>query len=163
MSARQVRKTVRALLKDAVLGLKPTITDLAIADPVDSPIATDFNYVRGQLTGKMLPTGQPNITVDARNWRPEQKVVKPQRDSRVLVEIRGEFSSADPDQLEDQRDLTVIALVKCLDGLREYSDANGGTILDVEDPYNIDIGLFGGPITTEGFICNFTVLERSIV
>jgi hypothetical protein len=160
MSARQVRKTVRALLKDATVGLSPAVVDLANTEGVSS-ISSDFNYLRGQLTGKMLPTGQPNITVDARNWRPEQKVVKQQRDSRVLVEIRGEFSSADPDQLEDQRDLTVIALVKCLDGLREYSDANGGTILDVEDPYNIDIGLFGGPITTEGFICNFTVLERS--
>jgi hypothetical protein len=160
VSARQVRQTVRALLEDSALGLKPSVIDLATSEGV-SGVSSDFHYVRGHLTGKMQPTGQPNISVDARTWRPEQKVVKPQRDSRVVVQIQGEFSSADPDQLEDQRDLTVIALVKCLDGLREYSDAHAGTVLDVEDPYNIDIGVFGGPITTEGVSCNFTVLERS--
>src|SRR4051812_46946382 len=106
MSARQVRKTVRALLKDAALGLKTATIDLANTEGTNG-ISSDYNYVRGHLTGKMSPASQPNISVDARNWRPEQKVVKPQRDSRVVVEIRGEFFGADPEQLEDQRDLTV--------------------------------------------------------
>lgn len=159
MSARQVRKTVRALLEDPELGLKPALESLAASEGVD--VVSDFNFVRGALSGKMLPSGAPNISVDARTWRPEQKVVKPNRDSRVTVDIRAEFVSADPQQLEDQRDLTAIAVVKCLDGLREYSDANGGTILDVEDPYSVSIGEFGGPVVTEGFVCSFTLLERS--
>jgi hypothetical protein len=160
MSARQVRKTVRALLADPVLGLKPAVDALAAAESLTN-IVSDFNYVRGALSGKMLPSGAPNISVDARTWRPEQKVVKPQRNSRVIVDIRAEFTSADQQQLEDQRDLTAIAVVKVLDGLREYSDTHAGTIVDVEDPYNIQIGEFGGPVTTEGFVCSATILERS--
>jgi hypothetical protein len=160
VSARQVRKTVRALLEDPTLGLSQSVATLAASEGAEG-IMTNFNFVRGKLSGKMLPSGHPNIAVDARKWQPEQKVVKSWRDSRVIAEIRAEFTNADPEQLEDQRDLTVIALVKCLDGLREYSDANGGTIMDVQDPYNIDIGEFGGPITTEGFICAVTLLERS--
>lgn len=162
MSARQVRKTVRALLEDAMLGLTPAIEDLAAAEGLTN-IASEFNYVRGSLTGRILPTGQPNIAVDARNWQPEQKVVKPQRTSIVVVDIRGEFASGDPEQLEDQRDLTVIALVKVLDGLREYSDNNNGTVVDVQDPYRISIGEFGGPITTEGFLLSATIIERSTI
>lgn len=159
MSARQARKTVRALLEDPAAGLSQAVASLAASEGVED-IKTNFNFLRGKLSGRMLPTGQPNVTVDARTWRPEQKVVKPQRDSRIVIEVRAEFAAADPQQLEDQRDLTAIGLVKCLDGLREYSDTHGGTIVDVEDPYNISIGEFGGPVM-EGFLCAFTVLERS--
>lgn len=162
MSARQVRKTVRALLEDPTVGLSQAVAALALAEGVDD-IKTDFNFVRGSISGKMLPSGQPNISVDARNWRPEQKVVKPQRNARVVLDIRAEFTSADQQQLEDQRDLTAIAIVKVLDGLREYSDANGGTVVDVDDPYNIDIGTFSGPITSEGILVSATILERSTI
>lgn len=159
MSARQVRKTVRALLEDPIVGLSSAVAALALAENTPD-IKSDFHFVRGKLSGKMLPTGQPNISVDARNWRPEQKVAKPHRNARVILEVRGEFASANAEQLEDQRDITVIALVKCLDGLREYSDANGKVIVDVEDPYNIDIGEFGAPVL-EGFLLAATILERS--
>jgi hypothetical protein len=162
VSARQVRKTVRALLEDPMVGLKPTIIALANTE-VLSDIVSDFNFVRGALSGKMLPSALPNVAVNARTWNPEQKVVKPQRDSRVIVDVSIEFFGADQEQLEDQADLTVIAVVKVLDGLREYSDANGGTIVDVEDPYRISIGQFGGPITTEGFLLSATIIERSTV
>jgi hypothetical protein len=162
VSARQVRKTVRALLEDPIIGLSQAVAALALEEGVPD-MKTDFNFVRGAISGKMLPSGQPNISVDARNWRPEQKVVKPNRDARVVVDIRAEFTAADPQQLEDQRDLTAIALVKVLDGLREYSDANGGTVVDVDDPYNIDIGTFSGPITSEGILVSATILERSSI
>jgi hypothetical protein len=162
LSARQVRKTVRALLEDPTAGLSQAVTALAVSEGL-TDIVSDFNFVRGAISGKMLPSGIPNVSVDARNWRPEQKVVKPKRDSRVIVEIRAEFINADAQQLEDQRDLTAIAVVKCLDGLREYSDTHGGTVVDVEDPFNISIGEFGGPVTTEGFVCSATILERSSI
>jgi hypothetical protein len=160
VSARQVRKTVRALLQDVTVGLKPNVVALAAAEGLTN-ILSDFNYVRGAISGKMLPSGQPNISVDARNWRPEQKVAKPNRDAIVVVDIRAEFTAADQQQLEDQRDLTAIAVVKVLDGLREYSDAHGGTVVDVIDPFSFDIGDFAGPVTTQGFVCSATILERS--
>lgn len=160
MSARQVRKTVRALLEDPTVGLSQAVAGLVLAEGAEN-IKTDFNWVRGALSGKMLPSGKPNISVDARTWRPEQKVAKSWRDSSVVVDIRAEFVSADSQQLEDQRDLTAIALVQCLDGLREYSDTHDGTIVDVIDPYSFSIGEFGGPVTTEGFVCSATIIERS--
>ena len=160
MSARQVRKTVEDLLKDDTVGLAAAVEDLASAEGL-SGIQSDFNFVRGMLSGKMLPTGQPNIAVVVRRWTPEQKLTRPVRDARVVVQIMGEFAAADQAHLEDQRDLTVIAVVKALDGLREFSDANGGTVMDVDDPFDIVIGEFGGPVTTEGFTCSATILERS--
>lgn len=159
MSFRQVRQTVLDLLQDPVLGLKPTIE--ALADAEDLTVRSDFNYVRGSLTGKIQTTGKPNIGVRSPRWSPEQKVSKPQRDASVVIEVMGEFSSADQVKLEEQRDLTVIAVVQVLERLRDYSDDNNGTILDVLDPYSINIGQFGGPVTTEGFICATTILERS--
>lgn len=160
MSARQVRKLAQALLKDPVQGLSQAVAALALAEGV-SGLSTDFNFVRASLSGKMLPSGQPNIAVRARGWRPDQKLRSPQRDSLVTLEVMAEFTGADPAQIEDQLEITAIAVAQVLDSLRSYSDAHNGTVLDVQDPISFDIGQFGGPTTTDGFVCQATVMERS--
>jgi len=85
MSARQVRKTTLALLQDGALGLKPAVIALATAEGLTN-IVSDFNYVPAALTGKMLPSGAPNIVVRGRQWNPNQKLRGPQRDAMVTLE-----------------------------------------------------------------------------
>lgn len=160
MSARQVRKTAQALLKDPTVGLAQAIASLAISEGV-SELQTEFNYVRAKLSGKMQPSGAPNIVVRANQWRPDQKLRSPQRDALVSLEVMAEFFNSNPEALEDQMEITVIAVAQVLDGLREYSEANGGTVLDVLDPMTADVGVIGGPITTDGFSLKCTVQERS--
>lgn len=159
MSARQVRKTVQALLKDPAQGLSQAVAALALAEGA-SDIRTDFNYVPAALTGKMLPSGAPNIVVRGRQWRPDQKLRGPQRDAIVIVEIDAEFTGADPEQLEDQIEITAIAIAQVLDSLVDYSIASNGTVVDVQDPLSFTIGQFGGPITTDGFRMQATIQER---
>jgi hypothetical protein len=161
MSARQVRLTTQALLKDPAQGLSQAVAALAAAEGATG-LSYDFNFVRASLSGKMLPSGKPNIAVRARGWRPDQKLRSPQRDSTVTLEIMAEFTGADPAQIEDQVEITAIAVAQVLDSLRAYSDAHGGTVLDVQDPISFDIGQFGGPTTTDGFVCSANILERSL-
>lgn len=161
MSARQVRETAQALLKDPIVGLAQAIASLAISEGV-AELQTEFNYVRASLSGKMLPSGAPNIAVRARQWQPDQKLRSPQRDSTVTLEVMAEFFNSNPEALEDQMEITAIAVAQVLDGFREYSDANGGTVLDVLDPITFNIGQFGGPVTSDGFVCSATVIERSL-
>lgn len=162
MSARQVRKTVQALLKDPAQGLAQAVAALALAEGT-SDIRTDFNFVRASLTGKMLPSTAGNVVVRGRDWKPNQKLRGPQRDAFVIIEIDAEFTGADPEQLEDQIELTAIAVAQVLDSLVDYSVASNGTVVDVQDPLSFTIGQFGGPVTSDGFRLSATVQERSTI
>lgn len=161
MSARQVRKTVQALLKDPVQGLAVAVAALALADGAPD-IRTDFNFVRAALTGKMLPSGAPNIVVRGRQWKPDQRLRGPQRDAIVIVEIDAEFTGADPEQLEDQIEITSIAVAQVLDSLVDYSIASNGTVVDVQDPLSFTIGQFSGIPTTDGFRMSAVIQERGV-
>jgi len=160
MSARAVRKTALALLKDPVQGLSQAVAALAAAEGV-ADIRTDFNYLRAALTGKMQPSSAGNIVVRGREWKPDQKLRGPQRDALVILEIDAEFAGAAPEQLEDQIEITAIAVAQVLDSLVDYSIASNGTVVDVQDPLSFVVGQFSGNPTTDGFRMSATVQERS--
>jgi hypothetical protein len=59
VSARQVRKTVRALLEDPTAGLSQATSLLSLSPEGLTDIVSDFNFVRGAISGKMLPSALP--------------------------------------------------------------------------------------------------------
>jgi hypothetical protein len=70
--------------------------------------------------------------------------------------------AADPESIEANVSLAAVALAQVLDGIREYSDATNGSIIDLEgtQPILFQFGEFDGA-TSSGFIAAITLTERS--
>lgn len=161
MSMRQVLDTVRGLLKDDIVGLKAKADALILADPPESIVRTDFHFIRWAFSTLTNPTQKPNVIVRPGSWRGDEMLGTGQRDAICIVEIGYEQFGTDPDEIEDGLALIAAALPRCvLDGLRAYSDAHGGTIVDVIDPIEVQFGEFAGAASS-GFLARVTVLERS--
>lgn len=165
MSASQVLSTLRGAMQDAATGLAARVEALKAADPALQAVRSDVQWVRWSLAGRMQTTGQPNVAVSVRRVLTEQKLAAmPSRDGMWSVEIAYECFSADQGVIEDTVTTTATALLQVLDGLREYSDAHAGTVVDLEGQIDMQFGAFDGPeVNSFGFICRFTVLERSQV
>lgn len=162
MSARQVLATVRSALQDATTGVAARVTTLKAADPSLATVRTDFAFPRWLLSGQMQPASQPNLAVAIESVLTEQKLASlPTRDGEWTVTVGFECFDADAGVIEDSVTTVMLAVCQVLDELREYSDAHGGTILAIQGSLNVRVGPFDGPATSNGFLCRFTLLERS--
>lgn len=157
MSQQQILATVQALLEDATEGLAARTTALAAGD---ARIRSDFHFVPWQLSDRPHPTQQPNVMLRPRQWQPGLRRLTTIRDAQVAIEIGYEYFGTDAQAIQDNVTLVATALAQVLDGLRDYSDAHGGTVIDVLDPLTFAFGQFSGP-TSNGFLCTVTLEERS--
>lgn len=168
MSASQVLQTVKDAIADEVSGLAVKAEALKALDaPALSRVRTDYNVVPHSLSDRMQPTGQPNVAVSVRRYMADQQLSNaPTRDALAELQVAVEYVEADQQVIEDSASLTATALLQVLDGLREYSDANGGTVLDLSTQgagmqVDVQFGRFDGPVQSFGFVARFTVMERS--
>lgn len=164
MSQRDVLATTDALLRDPAAGLTAKVDALVVLETDslgDIGIRSDFNFVKWALRGVANPSQSPNVMLRPRRWSPDQKLPgKPQRDARGEIEIGFETFGTDPAEIQENVTMVATGLAQCIDGLRDYSDAHGGTVLDVEDPLVFEFGEFAGPASA-GFLARVRVLERS--
>ena len=173
MSASQVLTTVLAALTDEATGLAAKAEALK-ADgtleaelPALNRVRTDYAIVRHSLSDRMQPTGQPTVAVSVRRYMADQQLPPSTgRDALCEMQVACEYVEADQQVIEDSASLTATALLQVLDGLREYSDASGGTVLDLNDQgvgaaVDVQFGRFDGPVQSFGFVARFTVMERS--
>jgi hypothetical protein len=124
---------------------------------------TDYRFSAPALDGRMAPTTSPNVSVAELGWDAELKANFNARDGLVPLQITYELVDADEDVLLDNASINAEALLEVLDFLREYSDAHGGTIIQVLDRASIRFGYFGEDVPSYGFRCTFTVQERSTI
>lgn len=166
MSVHQVLGTTRDMLADDAAGLAAKVATLVAAlraTPFQpsSSILTNFNFTKWALRGSMNPASAPNVMLRPARWLAVQKLAnKPDRDGDVAIEIGYEIFGGDPDVIQDNVSIVATALAECLDGLRAYSDAHQGTVIQVLDPIEWRFGEFAGP-TSAGFLALVTVQERS--
>lgn len=162
MSVREVIATVRDCLRDDVVGLAPAVT--ALAGGADKPerVRTDFNFVKWKLSGavNLQPTTAPNVMLRPKKWTSDVKQAN-HRNGRVFIEVGFEYFDAETDVLQDNITIGAVALARAIDGLRAYSDAHGGTIIDVVDPIQYVFGEFEGPASS-GFLATIELEERSV-
>jgi hypothetical protein len=123
-----------------------------------SVIRTNLNFVKWKLAGRPQPASGANVMIRPRSWNAELKQGGT-RDGKVAIDIAYETFDADPDAIQENIVLAMAALVKCLDGLRDWSDAHEGTVIDVLGDVQFSIGEFDGP-TSSGFIATVTIEER---
>lgn len=159
MSVLDVIATVRDCLADELVGLSAKVGTLAgfAADP--TAIRLDFHFVQWKLGGVPQTATQPNVMLRPKRWLTGQKRAA-QRDGVVVLELAIEWFDADVDVLQDNITITSVALARVLDGLRDYSDAHGGTVIDVLDPIDYVYGEFEGPVSS-GFVATIQIEERS--
>lgn len=161
MSARQVLALVDELLKDQAEGFEVTLAALIAADPPALPLRaeTDVSRLRPAST-VMRPTTTPRISAHLR--AATATTIQPlQRDGKVTIDLHYETFEADEEVLEMQVAYAASAAAKVmLDHLREYSDAHGGTVVEVDDEIGFTFGQFDGPVSA-GFIASVKITERS--
>lgn len=160
MSARQVLLTTDALLRDGALGFVATLAALLVASPPTTALQSATNITRLRPRDSMQPTTGPRLSLQLRTATAD--VVQPaQRDGHVELAARYETFEANDETLELQVAYAASALAKVLlDNLRTYSDAHGGTVVDVENPLSFVFGQFDGPVAA-GFIATIVITERS--
>lgn len=167
MSAHQVVATMRALLQDPVVGLRAKA--MALADQLQpvGAVRFEFNFTRWAFGRQMNPATMGNVMLRPSSWRGDEKLATQQRDAQCTIEIGYEMFATDPDEIEDNVTIIAAAIAQCaVDELRAYSDAHGGTIVDVIDPIEVQFGEFAGvpgSATSNGFLARITVFERSSV
>lgn len=158
MSMPQILATIEGALNDPVLGLSAAAS--ALADD-DARIRVDFLLIKWALAGTITDARSPNIMVRPRRWLAQTKLPDTlHRDAEAQVDFGYENFSSDTQTLQDNIAIVATALAQVIDRLREYSDATGGTIIEVLDPVQYDFGQFAGP-TSHGFLATITLLERS--
>lgn len=167
MSEYQVLAIFRALLRDPVVGLKAKVDALVLALAPASAIRSDFNYTRWAFGAVTNPATKPNVMLRPGAWAGDEKLGTGQRDATAVVDVGYEIFGTDPDEIEDNVTIVAAAVAQCaVDELRAYSDAHGGTIVDVVDPFTVQFGEFAGSgvgvgAASSGFLARITVQERS--
>lgn len=161
MSVIDVIGTVRTCLADATVGLAAAVSALAGTAEKPERVRVDFNFVKWKLSGASnpQPTTMPNVMLRPKRWDADLKRAN-LRPGIVLVEIGIEWFDAETDVLQDNITIGMVALARVIDGLRDYSDAHGGTIIDVRDPIEFIVGEFDGPASS-GFLATIEIEERS--
>lgn len=162
MSVLDVIATMRDCLQDPGAGLAEQVTALVgVVGTAPSRIRTDFNFVKWKLSGVInpQPTTQPNVMLRPVRWQTDLKHANV-RDGTVAIQVGIEWFDADTDVLQDNITIGAVALARVMDGLRDYSDANNGTVIDVKDPIDFAFGEFDGPASS-GFLATIQIEERS--
>jgi hypothetical protein len=162
MSVREVIATIRDCLKDDVVGLAPAVR--ALAGMADKPerVRDDFNFVKWKLSGaaNLQPTTAPNVMLRPKSWSSDVKQAT-HRNGKSFIELGIEWFDAETDVLQDNITIGAVALARVVDGLRAYSDAHDGTIIDVVDPIQFVFGEFDAPASS-GFLATLEIEERSV-
>lgn len=160
MSIHQVIATLRGALADPMTGLAVRAEALA-NDASIVGLSLDLNFERWFLSGNMQQATRANVSVSPRGW---DALLKQQageiRDARVQLQIGYEVFQSDPQVIEDHVSTYAAALMQVLDRLREYSDANNGTVVLVEEPVSFQFGPFTGASQSGGFIASAVIRER---
>lgn len=160
MSQTQVLATLLACLEDSAVGLVAQARKLAPFTPIGAgSIRMDVRFVAWKLSGVMQSSTTPNVMLRPGRWSANLKQGN-SRDASVLVEVGMEFFDADADVLQANITIYATALAASLDALRDYSDINGGTVIDIIDPIDVVFGQFDGP-TSSGFLATIQLEERS--
>lgn len=160
MSMRQVLTTLTAALNDSNAGLAASAAMIASADSITDYI-TGVNLEPWALSGNMKTSTQNNVAVSPRGWDADlQKQAGEIRDARTQFQVAFESFAADPSVTQDTVSVFASALMQVLDSLREYSDANEGTVILVEEPVSFTFGPFTGGSQSAGFIANAVIRER---
>lgn len=157
MSQHQVLATVEALLQDPGAGFQAAFDGLKGGAVV--PINATLRFVKWKLAGALQPATVANVMLRPRTWAPQLRQGQ-YRDAQIQLEIGFESFAADPDVLQETITIAAAALMQVLDQLRTYSDAHGGTIIDVIDPTDIQFGEYEGG-TSAGFSATVTLEERA--
>ena len=161
MAVDQVLATVRAALAAQLPGI---VTALAAGDP---EVQTDFAFDGWANAAEMKPTNQPRVGVAPASALIEQRRFGGQtRDARHRVRITGEFFGVTESALEKNVAKALTGVTQVLDGLAEYSLANGGTVVTVDPEsrgFPVEFGDFGGTetVTSAGFALEADIYERS--
>lgn len=166
MSERQVIALLRAELDDAVYGFADAVADVIALEAIAAGIVTtDYNFVRWKnvTAPAVTSAGHEVAIVPARSAENLEIPAETQRDGLVDIELSFTTFHSDAQAIEDNVLVHAAALRRCLDRLREYSDANGGTVLQVREPVSIDFLVASGNATSAGFRARFTIEERSQV
>lgn len=161
MSLKQVLDTTKDAFNDPATGLAAQAAAIATAYAV--AVVSDFRLERWMLSGEMKPGGIHNVAIAPTNAASNLKLPhESQRDAVHSITVGFETFSADPAALEDTVLVFAQAVLQVLDTLREYSDANGGTILQVFETVPMSFGTFtGGGATSSGFTATVSIQERS--
>ena len=161
MSLKKVLDTIKAAVQDPVTGLQARATAIATAEALG--VVTDFRLEKWMLSGEMKPSGIHNVAIAPANAAANLKLPhETQRDAVHSIVIGFETFSADTSVLEDTVLVFAQAVLQVLDRLREFSDANGGTILQVFETVGMSFGTFtGGGATSSGFTASVNIQERS--
>lgn len=169
MSQRQTLAIVQALLEDESLGLRATVERLAATLPNaptgdPGPLSADFAFYRGALPGVMRPATSANVMLRPVRWVTNPRLGGNVREGVASIDVGFEMTSASLGDRVDEVALVATALVQCLDGLRDYSDAHaatyGSVIVDVNPGIDFSFADFEGP-NTYGFLARFSVQELS--
>lgn len=163
MSARQVLKTVDEMAADAAVGFVITLAALIAADPppVGVALRSETEISRRRPQGQMKPATSPQLSFNVTGATTTAVQPPFQRDGRVRITARYEVTEADENNLEYQVAYAAAALSKMfVENLRAYSDAHGGTVVEIEDPIQFSFGQFEGPVA-DGFLAEITIIERS--
>jgi hypothetical protein len=159
MSMPQILATLKEALLDPDVGFTQAVESLA--EPGSAVIRSDFALIDWILSGRPTDTRAPNLMVRPRRWVPVGNASDTgHRDALAELEIGYEYFGAEPDDIQENVTLAATAIAKVIDQLRAFSDATGGTIIDVQDPIAYDFGQFTGP-TSHGFLATLTLSERS--
>lgn len=168
MSMRQVLDIVEALLQDETVGLRPLVERLAVSLPNaptgdPGPISADFTYFRGHLPGLRPTNGGGNIMLRPQSGDAKNRLLEGAREGVSRIEV-GYETFGSPEDNVNQATLVLTALRQCLDGLREFADANvarfGPSVVDVDETMEYNFGDFDGP-TVYGFLARFPITEWS--
>ena len=154
----QVIATTQAAINAQVVGF---VTALAAGDP---DINTTFVSDAWVVSGHMKEAGASTLVVrPARTGAEIKRFGGQTRDAKHRLEVAFEFFHPDPPVIQKNIATWATAVSQVIDGLYEYSNANGGTIANVDpdgEGMDIQFGDFGGTPTTSGFILSFAVHER---
>jgi hypothetical protein len=166
MSERQVIALLRFELADANFGFPKTVPDVIAAEGIAAGVVTVvYNFVRWLRSGNLTEAsaGHEIAIVPLESTESLEIPGETQRDGVISLELSFTTYSADPLTIEENVFVHAAALRRCLDRLREFSDANGGTVLQVREPVTITFAPAPGTATSAGFRARFTIEERSAV
>lgn len=166
MSERQVIATLRAALQDAAIGFAPTVAAVLAAEGIAAGIVTtEYNFVRWIGAEKLAAPSMGHEVAIYPSTSRETLELPLESLREGLIDLTLTFTTfhSDAGVIEDNILVHAAALRRVLDRLREFSDANGGTVAQVVEPITVDFLTNAGAATSAGFRARFTIEERSTV
>ena len=166
MSERQVIALLRAELADPVVGFAAAVAEVIALEAIAAGIVTtEYNFPKWIRASQLAPasSGHDVSIVPARSSETLEIPAETVRFGTVDIQLDFSTFHSDADTIEENLLVHAAALRRCLDRLREYSDAHAGTVDQVIEPITIDYGPSAGSATSASFRARFTIQERSIV